>query len=507
MHPDTDEQRRGRDADAARRRAARDPRVGAARRHRARSSRTATSRCRWRPAGSWPRGNRTPARSTSGCPRSRRTTSAPSPAASPACPRAGSACRWATSAAASARRRTSPRDEQIVLLASYHLGQAAQVDRRPAREPRRGDVVARGALHGHHGGRRRRQHPRDRAPTTSTKSARTRMAGSAGGHGRGDLHRAVPHPEARVRVAVRVHQHLLACAVPRAVAVRDLLPRAGDRRSRAPARHRPARAAPPQRAASATSSRTPCRSGIPMFDVSPAETLEQAASMIGYDAFRVVAAASSSRRDGSLGHRHRPVHRAAEHDRARTAPSPRTSASSPTAPSTCTSARDRTGKASRPRPRSSSASTSVCRSTTSRCTRATPTRRPYAFGTGGSRSGPILGAAIQGAAQELRSEGAARSPPTCWRPRPTTSTSSTASSSVRGTPTRSRTVAEIAHAAYLEPGSAAAGHGTGARGPAPLHVRPAVRVLERVPHLHGRDRSAHRRRRGCCATSSARTAA
>ena len=30
---------------------------------------------------------------------------------------------------------------------------------------------------------------------------------------------------------------------------------------------------------------------------------------------------------------------------------------------------------------------------------------PYAFGTGGSRSGPILGAAIQGAAQELRHEG------------------------------------------------------------------------------------------------------
>ena len=39
--------------------------------------------------------------------------------------------------------------------------------------------------------------------------------------------------------------------------------------------------------------------GIPLFDVSPAETLEQAASMVDYDTFRDVATASSSRSDAS----------------------------------------------------------------------------------------------------------------------------------------------------------------------------------------------------------------
>ncbi len=77
---------------------------------------------------------------------------------------------------------------------------------------------------------------------------------------------------------------------------------------------------------------------------------------------------------------------------------------------------------------------------------------PYAFGTGGSRSGPILGAAIQGAAQALRAkvtEIAAH----MLEAAPDDIDVVEGVASVRGTPTRSCTVAEIAHAAYLEPGS------------------------------------------------------
>ena len=77
---------------------------------------------------------------------------------------------------------------------------------------------------------------------------------------------------------------------------------------------------------------------------------------------------------------------------------------------------------------------------------------PYAFGTGGSRSGPILGAAIQGAAQRLRqkvTEIAAH----LLEAAPEDIDVVDGIASVRGTPTQSRTVAEIAHAAYLEPGS------------------------------------------------------
>jgi carbon-monoxide dehydrogenase large subunit len=77
---------------------------------------------------------------------------------------------------------------------------------------------------------------------------------------------------------------------------------------------------------------------------------------------------------------------------------------------------------------------------------------PYAFGTGGSRSGPILGAAIQLAAQELRTKIAAIA-----------AHQLEASEAdleivdgdivVRGTPTRATTVAAVAHTAYLSVGA------------------------------------------------------
>ena len=125
---------------------------------------------------------------------------------------------------------------------------AAQVDRGPAREPVGGHDVARRAVHGHDRGRRRRNDPRHRG-RPPRRGRRLSASRERGRHGRGHLHRAVPHPEAGVRVTVGVHQHLLTRALPRTVAVRDLLPRAGRRRPRPDAGHRPARAPPTQRAA------------------------------------------------------------------------------------------------------------------------------------------------------------------------------------------------------------------------------------------------------------------
>ena len=77
---------------------------------------------------------------------------------------------------------------------------------------------------------------------------------------------------------------------------------------------------------------------------------------------------------------------------------------------------------------------------------------PYAFGTGGSRSGPILGAAIQGAAQQLRGK-VAQIAAHLLEAAPDDIDVIDGVASVRGTPTRSRTLAEIAHVAYLDLGN------------------------------------------------------
>ena len=126
--------------------------------------------------------------------------------------------------------------------------------------------------------------------------------------------------------------------------------------------------------------------------------------------------------------RHRAVHRAAGRHGCPMPPSRLTSVSSRAAASTCTSGRGRTDKASRRRPPSSSP-TPRCRvRRRSTVHQGDTSETPYAFGTGGSRSGPILGAAIQLAAQELARR-SPRSPPINWKHRKPTSTSSTATSS------------------------------------------------------------------------------
>jgi carbon-monoxide dehydrogenase large subunit len=74
---------------------------------------------------------------------------------------------------------------------------------------------------------------------------------------------------------------------------------------------------------------------------------------------------------------------------------------------------------------------------------------PYAFGTGGSRSGPILGAAIQGAAEELRTKVVAIAAH-LLEAAPEDVDVIDGVASVRGAPAQSRTVAEVARAAYLD---------------------------------------------------------
>jgi carbon-monoxide dehydrogenase large subunit len=91
---------------------------------------------------------------------------------------------------------------------------------------------------------------------------------------------------------------------------------------------------------------------------------------------------------------------------------------------------------------------------------------PYAFGTGGSRSGPILGAAIREASLTLRAkvvEIAAH----LLEAAPDDLEVAGGSISVRGTPARSRTFAEVAKVAYRNPDAL------------PPGVEPGLEVLRR----------------------------
>ena len=204
--------------------------------------------------------------------------------------------------------------------------------------------------------------------------------------------------------------------------------------------------------------------GIPLFDVSPAETLEQAASIVDYDAFRGAATGAARGRTPPRGG-HRPVHRAAEHDRAvqhRTRGHPNPTRRHRGRVPRLRIARARSGDDDRELVSEFLGvpfdDISVHQGDTN--------ETPYAFGTGGSRSGPILGAAIQGVAQRLRqkvTEIAAH----LLEAAPEDIDVVDGIASVRGTPTQSRTVAEIAHAAYLEPGSL------------PPGVEPGLEVLHR----------------------------
>ncbi len=190
--------------------------------------------------------------------------------------------------------------------------------------------------------------------------------------------------------------------------------------------------------------------GIPLFDVSPAETLEQAASMVDYDAFRVwqreqlavgrllgVGIGLYIEPQSMIGpYSTEPAHIRIQPDGTVGVYLGSGSHGQGLETTTAQLVSEFLGVPFD--------DISVHQGDTN--------ETPYAFGTGGSRSGPILGAAIQGGAQRLRqkvTEIAAH----LLEAAPEDIDVVDGIASVRGTPTHSRTVAEIAHAAYLEPGS------------------------------------------------------
>jgi aerobic carbon-monoxide dehydrogenase large subunit len=190
--------------------------------------------------------------------------------------------------------------------------------------------------------------------------------------------------------------------------------------------------------------------GIPMFDVSPAETLEQAVSMLDYEEFRVwqreqfakgrllgVGIGLYIEPQSMIGpYSTEPAHLRVQPDGTVDAYLGSGSHGQGLETTTAQLVSEFLGV--------SFDDVTVHQGDTN--------ETPYAFGTGGSRSGPILGAAIQGAAQLLRAK-VAEIAAHMLEAAPDDIEVVEGVASVRGTPTRSRTIAEIAHAAYLQPGS------------------------------------------------------
>ncbi len=189
--------------------------------------------------------------------------------------------------------------------------------------------------------------------------------------------------------------------------------------------------------------------GLPLFDVSPAETLEQAASIIGYDAFRVgqreqfeagrllgIGLGLYIEPQSMIGpYSTEPAHIRIQPDGTVDVYLGSGSHGQGLETTTAQLVSDFLGVAYD--------DVTVHQGDTN--------ETPYAFGTGGSRSGPILGAAIQQAAQQLR-EKVATVAAHLLEAAPEDIDVVDGVASVRGTPTRSVAVAEIAHAAHLDLG-------------------------------------------------------
>ena len=339
------------------------------------------------------------------------------------------------------------RDEQIVMLASFHLGRPLKWIEDRHENLVGGHVVPQRALHGHASRPTTTARSSASRPTTSMRSAPYPHGGQRGRHGRGDLHRSLRNPEAGVRVAIGLHQHAAPRALPRTVAVRD------DFREQAMdllARQMGVDPLELRRRNVIHRDELPYTLplGIPMVDISPEETLEQATAMIGYDEFRAEQR-KRVRRGTTRRHRHLALHRTADADgrlQHRTAPHPGT-----------------TRWHRRRVPRFGIHGQGL-ETTTAQLVaeylgvdyddvdRAPRRHRetPYAFGTGGSRSGPCS------------------APPSRRRSRLREKVAELAAhlleaaaddieivdgvACVRGTPARSRTIAEIARVAYLDLG-------------------------------------------------------
>ena len=206
------------------------------------------------------------------------------------------------------------RDEQIVILAAITSGKPLKWIEDRQREPRRRHLLA------------AERAPSPWPPTPTAPSWVFRVdhldevgaypqAGSAAGMGALIFTGPYRIPKLSFEHGVRVHQHLLACAVPRPVAVRDLLPRTSGR--------------PPCRAGSASTRSKLRRRNVIHRDELPlhiAPWNPARRRVTGRDAragavdgrLRRVprVAARATRCRTARRHRHRPLHRTTEHDRA-----------------------------------------------------------------------------------------------------------------------------------------------------------------------------------------------
>ena len=390
------------------------------------------------------------------------------------------------------------REEQVVVLAAYLLGPAGQVDRGPAREPDR--VGPRPPRAGDGEGRRRcgrrvprrpRRPPRRRRRLPDRRRQRRRP---------GRLFFPGPYRMPRLawktasvwtntcgRAAYRGPWQMETTAREQMV---DVVARAIG--------HRPARAAAPQRGPARRPALHDGRRAWSLENVSPAETLDQAAEAIDYAGFR--RAAGRGLPTGRCSASASPSTSSRRRAWARSPTSRRTSACSPTAASTCILGSGR----ARPGARDDD------RAARRRAPRRRHRRRHRAPGRHrvAPRSGPAPAAAAAARCSARRSAGVAPSygtrrspsPPTCSRPRRGPRPSSDGVISVAGTPQASVTLAAGGRApptstrrslpAGIEPGLEVMNR----------YKAPADHVLQRLPRLHGRGRPGHRRDRGSSAT-------
>ena len=323
------------------------------------------------------------------------TTCAPSPAASPACRRAGSGSRWVTSAAGSGRRPTSHATSRSCCSPATTPA-AAQVDRGPPGEPAGRD-----------------DSPCRACTVTVAADHQGTILGIAVDH----LDEVGAYPMAGSAAAMGAVIFTGPYRIPRLAfesqsAFTNTCSRAPYRgpwqfetyfreqaSTTSPASSaRPPRSAPAQRLH---------RNELPVHAAARHPHLRRFAGgdtrAGGGDARlrrvpRLAAPSSSGRSPAGCGYRL--VHRAAGMiGPYSTEPTPHPHPARRDR-RTFTSAPDRTAKVSRPRPRSSSASSSGCRFDEHHRAPRRHQRDPLRLRNGGSRSGPILGAAIQGAAQQ-----------------------------------------------------------------------------------------------------------
>ena len=322
---------------------------------------------------------------------------------------------------------------------------------------------------------------------------------------RDDLPRPVPTAERDVHHEVRVHQHAGAHRLPRAVAVRDRRPRDDARHRRPPPRRRPRRPAPPQPAAQRRDAlrqrgRHDLHRRDPARDVRPRAREDRLR--------RVPPHAGRGARRGPLP-RHRDEHATSSRRRAAWPLMGSEGATIRVEPTGSGQrvprrwlGRQQPGDDGDPADRRCARRRHLDRAAPSRATRRSRRTARAPAAAAAARWSPVPSATRRRSC----ATGSRRSPPTCSKRRPTTSWSTGGLASVKGSPSPSVTMAEIADLAYFGKDKLPADDPDGPRGERPLPRRGVQHLGERHPRVHVRGRHRDRPASSCCATSSPRTA-